>query len=70
MLLIKIATDDESLHFNCKKMKIVLKHFAKQFTNKYLSLLHKLYTYRTGKTDEDCRLYVGDNVLLREKRIK
>ena len=25
------------------------------------------YTYRTGKTDEDCRLYVGDIVLQREE---
>ena len=65
----KMTTDDESLHFNCKKMKIVFKHFAKQFINKYLSLLQELYTYCSGKTDEDCRLYVGD-VLLREKRMK
>ena len=62
--LLKIATDGESLRLNCKKINIVLKHFGKRFTNEYLSLLHERYTYRTGKTDEDCRLYVGDIVLL------
>ena len=65
-----MAADSESLHLNCKKMKIVLKHFAKRFTNTYLSLLQERYAYRTWKTDEDCRLYVGDIVLLREKRMK
>ena len=37
-----MATDGESLHLNCKKMKIVLKHFAKQFTNTYLPLLQSV----------------------------
>ena len=63
--LLKIATDGESLRLNCKKINIILKHFVKRFTNEYLSLLHERYTYRTGKTDEDCRLYVGDIVSLR-----
>ena len=45
-----MATDGNSLRLNCKKINIVLKHFA----NEYLSLLHDLYyTYHTGKTDED-----------------
>ena len=65
--LLKMAIDGESLRLNCKKISIILKHFAKPFTNEYLSLLHERYTYSTGKTDEDCRLYVGDIVLLREE---
>ena len=56
----------QSLRLNCKRINIVLKHFTKRFTNEYLSLLHECYTYRTGKTDEDCQLYIGDIVLLRE----
>ena len=55
------------LRLNYKKINIILKHFAKRFTNEYLSLLHDRYTYRTGKADENCRLYVGDIVLLREE---
>ena len=47
-----------------QEINIVLKHFAKRFTNEYLSLLRELYTYLTGKTDEGCRLYVRDIVLL------
>ena len=62
-----MATDGESLHLNCKKINIILKHFAKRFTNEYLSLFHECYTYRTRKTDEDCRLYAADIVLLREE---
>ena len=58
--LLKMAIDSESLRLNCKKINIILKHFEKPFTNQYLSFLHERYTYRTGKTDEDCRLYVGD----------
>ena len=59
-----MVTDGNSLRLNCKKINIVLKHFA----NEYLSLLHDLYyTYHTGKTDEDWRPYVGDTVLLREE---
>ena len=65
--LLKIATDGESLRLNCKKINIILKHFVKRFTNEYLSSLHERYTYRTGKKVEDCRLYVGDIVLLREE---
>ena len=62
-----MATDGDSLRLNCKKMNIVLKHFAKQLINKHLSLSRERYTYRTGPTDEDCQLYVGNIVLLREK---
>ena len=67
MSLLKMVTDGESLRLNCKKINIILKHFAKRFTNEFLSLLHERYTYRIGKTDEDCLLYVGDIVLLREQ---
>ena len=42
--LLKMATDGESLSLKCKKIIIVLKHFAKWFTNEYLSLLHERYT--------------------------
>ena len=62
-----MATGGDSLRLNCKKMNIVLKHFAKQLINKHLSLSRERYTYRTGPTDEDCQLYVGNIVLLREK---
>ena len=65
--LLKMATDGESLHSNCKKINIILKHFAKRFTNEYISLLCERYTYGTRKADEDCRLYVRDIVLLREE---
>ena len=65
--LLKMTIDGASLRLNCKKIDIILQHFAKRFTNEYLSLLHECYTYRTGKTDEDSRLYVGDIVLLREE---
>ena len=36
--LLKMATDGESLRLNCKKINIILKHFAKRFTNEHLSL--------------------------------
>ena len=64
--LLKMATDGESLRLNCKKINIVLKHFTKRLTKEYLSLLHERYTCPTGKTDGDCRLYVGCIVVLRE----
>ena len=67
VLLLKMAADGKLLRLNCKKINILLKHFAKRFTNEYLSLLHERCTYCTGKTDEDCRLCVGDIVLLREE---
>ena len=41
--LLKMATDDELLSLKCKKITIVLKDFAKWFTNEYLSLLHERY---------------------------
>ena len=65
--LLKMATDGESLRLNCKKINNILKHFEERFTIEYLSLFHEHYTYGTGKAGEDCRLYVGDIVLLREE---
>ena len=62
-----MATYGESPRLNCKKINIVLKQFAKRFTNEYLYLLHERYTYRIRKIDEDCRLCVGAIVLLREE---
>ena len=62
-----MATDGESWRLNCKKIHIFLKHFANRFTYDYLSLLDERYTYDNGKTDENCRLYKGDIVLLREE---
>ena len=59
--LLKIATDGELLRLNCKKINTVLKNFAKRQSERY--------TYRTGKTDKDCLLYVGDIVVLREEFI-
>ena len=35
--------------------------------NEYLSSLHEHYTYCTGKTDADCRLYVGDIALFKRR---
>ena len=62
-----MATDGKSRRLNCKKIHIFLKHYANRFTYEYLSLLHERYTYRIGKTDENCRLYKGDIALLREQ---
>ena len=39
--LLKMTTDGNSLRLNTKKISIVLKQFAKRFTNAYLSLLHE-----------------------------
>ena len=39
--LLKMTTDGDSLLLNSKKINIVLKQFAKRFTDKHLSLLHK-----------------------------
>ena len=43
-----------------------MKHFSKRFTEEYLSLLHERYSYRGDRTDENCRLYVGNIVLIKE----
>ena len=53
VLLLKMGNHyGESLRLNCKKINIVLKHFAKQFTKEYLSVLHERCTYCTGKADK------------------
>lgn len=39
-----MATGGKSMSLKCKKIIIVLKHFAKRLTNEYLSLLHEHYT--------------------------
>ena len=58
--------DRNFIRLNYNKVNILLKHFSKRFTEEYLSLLHELYSYRDGRTDENCRIYVGDIVLTKE----
>ena len=41
-------------------------HFSKRFTEEYLSLLHERYSYRDDRTGDNCRVYVGDIVLIKE----
>ena len=52
--------DGNSIRLNYNKVNILLNHFSKRFTEEYLSLLHERYSYRDDRTDESCRLYVGD----------
>ena len=58
--------DGNSIRSNYSKVNILLKHFSKRFIEKYLSSLHERYSYRDYRTDENCRLYVGDIVLIKE----
>ena len=58
--------DGNSIRSNYSKVNILLKHFSKRFREEYLSLLHERYSYRDDRTDENCRLYVGDIVLIKE----
>ena len=58
--------DGNSIRSNYNKVNILLKHFSKRFTEEYISLLHERYLYRDDRTDENCRLYVGDIVLIKE----
>ena len=58
--------DANSFRSNYNKVNILLKHFSKRFTEEYLSLLYECCSYRDNRTDENCRLYVGDIVLIKE----
>ena len=57
--------DGNSIRSNYSKFNTLLKHFSKRFTEEYLSLLHERYSYRDDRADENCRLYVGDIVLIK-----